>query len=82
MRTPLALTAVLMLAAAAAQAKPGPGPETRLSLSPADYALATEALGAMLESDYFKAPQGNVAGNTCRMRFDYFDNQRLTATCH
>ncbi len=80
MRMPFAVTTVLMLAAAA-QAKPGPAPEAKLSPSTFEYAVATEALGAMLESDYFKAPQGNVAGNTCRTRFDYFDKQRLTATC-
>ncbi len=80
MRIPFAVTVVVLLGAVA-QAKPGPAPEPKLSPSASEYAMANEALGAMLESDYFKAPPGNVAGNTCRMRFDYFDKQRLTAAC-
>lgn len=81
MRTLLALTATVLLVGAA-QAKPGPAPELKLSPSPSEYAIATEALGAMVESDYFKAPQGTfVSGNTCRIRFDYFGKQRLFASC-
>jgi hypothetical protein len=70
------------LVAAAAQATPGPAPDVKLSPSPGEYAIATEALGAMLESDYFKAPQNTfVSGNTCRLRFDYFEKGRLAASC-
>lgn len=80
MRTLLALAATLLLVAGA-QAKPGPAAEPKLGPSPSEYAIATEALGAMLESDYFKAPQTFVSGNTCRLRFDYFDKGRLAAVC-
>jgi hypothetical protein len=81
MRTPLAITAVL-ISAAAAQAKPGPAPDAKLSPSPSEYAIAMQALGAMLESDYFKAPQASFAsGKVCRMRFDYLGKERLAATC-
>jgi hypothetical protein len=81
MRSFLALTATFLLALAA-QATPGPAPAVKLSPSPAEYAIATEALGAMLESDYFKAPQNTfVSGNTCRLYFDYLATDRLSATC-
>ena len=81
MRSVLALTATLALATAA-QAAPGPAPDVKLGPSPSEYAIAIEALGAMLESDYFKAPQHTfVSGNTCRFRFDFFDRGRLAAVC-
>jgi hypothetical protein len=81
MRSILALTASLVLATAA-QAAHGPAPDVKLGPSAGEYAISLEALGAMLESDYFKAPQNTfVSGNTCRLRFDYFDRGRLSATC-
>jgi hypothetical protein len=81
MRSFLALTAIVLLATAA-QATPGPAPDVKLGPSPAESAIAMQALGAMLESDYFKAPQNTfVSGNTCRLRFDYLDKERLAASC-
>jgi hypothetical protein len=81
MRLFSALTATFLLAAAV-HAKPGSAPEVKLSPSAAEYAIATEALGAMLESDYFKAPQNTfVSGNTCRLYFDYLAKDRLAANC-
>jgi hypothetical protein len=81
MRSGLALTATFVLATAA-QATPGPAPDVKLAPSPAEYAIAIEALGAMLESDYFKAPQNTfVSGKTCRFRFDFLDKGRLAAVC-
>ncbi len=80
MRTALALTTVLV-STVAAQANPGPAPQLKLSPSPSEYAIASSALGAMLESDYFRSPQGTIAGNACRMRFDFLDKTRLAADC-
>ena len=81
MRSFLALMATFLLTALA-QATPGPVPDVKLSPSPAEYAIATEALGATLESDYFKAPQHTfVSGNTCRLYFDYLGKDRLAASC-
>jgi hypothetical protein len=81
MRSVLALMATILLATAA-QAARGPAPDVKLSPSLAESAIATDALGAMMESDYFQAPQNTfVSGNTCRFRFDYLDKGRLAATC-
>ena len=81
MRALWALPALVLLIGAA-EATPGPAPEMKLTPSPSEYAIATEALGATLESDYFKAPPNTfVSGNTCRLRFDWLGKGRLAATC-
>lgn len=81
MRTAL-IAAALMLIAAGAQAKPAAGPELRLTPPASDYIIAMGARGAMLESDYFKAPsQRLTSGGACRMYFDPFEKERLAAIC-
>jgi hypothetical protein len=41
--------------------------------------------GAMLESDYFRAPAANLAGDglfPCKLDLDLLAKARLAATCH
>jgi|JXWW01.1.fsa_nt_gb hypothetical protein len=79
---PALIAAALILIAFGAQAKPGADPELRLTPPPSDYAIAMGARGAMLESDYFKAPSQRVtSGAACRMYFDPFEKERLAAVC-
>ena len=74
--------AVLLLTAGVAQAIPAPAPDLRLTPSPSEHAIAVGALGATLESDYFRGPSRRVSsGGTCRMVFDPFDKERLAANC-
>lgn len=83
MRPVLALVLLLTLPAVA-QASRGPAPEKRLTPSPADWAIFTGPAGAMLESDYFRAPGANLAGSglfPCRLDLDLFNKTRLTMTC-
>jgi hypothetical protein len=79
---PYLLAAALFLVAASAGATPGPAPELKLTPSASEYAIAMEARGAMLESDYFNAPsQRFTSGAACRMFFDPFEKDRLAAIC-
>jgi hypothetical protein len=81
MRTGL-MAAAIIIVAAGAQAKTGPAPELRLTMPPSDYATTMIATGAMLESDYFRAPSQRVtSGSTCRMYFDPFEKERLARRC-
>lgn len=81
MRTGL-ITAAIIVFAAGAQAKPGPAPELRLTAPASEYATAMIATGAMLESDYFRAPSQRVtSGSTCRLYFDPFEKERLARRC-
>jgi hypothetical protein len=76
------ITATVVLLTAGAQAKPGNDPELRLSAPASDYAIALAVRGAMLESDYFKAPSQRItSGTTCRMYFDPFRKDRLASLC-
>jgi hypothetical protein len=80
------LAFVLLIAlSAAAQASRGPAPDKRLTPSPAEWTIFTGPAGAMLESDYFRAPGANLAGNglfPCKLDLDLFAKTRLAATCH
>jgi hypothetical protein len=79
---PALIAAMVTLIAAGAQAKPAADPDVRLTAPAADYAIAMAARGAMLESDYFKAPTKRViSGTTCRLYFDPFEKERLAAIC-
>jgi hypothetical protein len=84
MRPVLALLLLATLSAAA-QASRGPAPEKRLTPSPADWAMFVGPAGAMLESDYFRAPAANLAGDglfPCKLDLDLLAKARLAATCH
>jgi hypothetical protein len=79
------LAVVLLLAlATGAEAKHGPAPAKRLTPSPAELAIFMGPAGAMLESDYFRAPGATLAGRglfPCRLRLDLFAKTRLAETC-
>jgi hypothetical protein len=78
----LAYVSLVLLVASGAQATHGPAPAVRLSHSPSEYAIATEPLGAMLESDYFRAPpQHFTTGAGCRIYLRPEDRDRLLAGC-
>lgn len=79
---PVLTAAAAILISGGAQAKPATDPELRLTPPASDYAIAMTATGAMLESDYFKAPGQRVtSGSACRMYFDPFEKERLASIC-
>lgn len=83
MRPVLALVLLLALATGA-EAKRSPAPVERLTPSPAELAIFIGPAGAMLESDYFRAPGATLAGRglfPCRLRLDLFAKTRLADTC-
>jgi len=68
----------------AATAKPSPPEELRLTPAPADLAVAVGAAGAMVESDYFRAPQQRYSSrgvSVCRLHTEIFSKLRLAQSC-
>jgi len=68
----------------AATAKPSPPEELRLTPAPADLAVAVGAAGAMVESDYFRAPQQRYSSrgvSGCRLHTEIFSKLRLAQSC-
>jgi hypothetical protein len=83
MRTLLALT-LLVVFGAAVQAKPAPVERQPKVLAPEDSAMVTGPIGAMLESDYFRAPQTPSAATRvfpCRLQLRVFDKTQLARAC-
>lgn len=79
----LCLSAAAALGAAAAQAKPTPIESMRLTASTEETSMATGPAGAMLESDYFRAPQRPLtAGRVFPCRLQIFDKVKLAQSCH
>jgi hypothetical protein len=80
------LAAVMIFAGiAAAAAKPVPPVSPRLTPSPADLAIAVGAAGAMMESDYFRAPQAQFSGHgvlACRLQSEMFSKVQLAQACN
>jgi hypothetical protein len=65
-------------------AKPSPPETPRLAPSPSDLAIAVGAAGAMMESDYFQAPQAQFSGRgvfACRLQVEMFSKVRLAQAC-
>jgi hypothetical protein len=84
MRAVLAVAMILTLGGAAF-AKPAPVESPRLTQSPADLAIATGASGAMMEGDYFRAPNAQFSGHgalTCRLQSEMFSKIRLAQACN
>lgn len=84
MRAILAIATVLTLTGAAF-AKPGPVQAPRPMASPAELAIAVGAAGAMMETDYFKAPQAQFSGHgvfACRLQSEMFSKIRLAQACN
>jgi hypothetical protein len=84
MRAILAV-AMILTCVAAAQAKPAPVHAPRLGPSPSELAIAVGAAGAMMESDYFKAPNSQFSGHgvlACRLQSEMFSKIRMAQACH
>lgn len=80
----LALAPVLL--AWPAQAKLVVGqPLPVIAISVDDTAIATGPSGALLESNYFNAPQPSLTsrrGNSCRLPLSLFEKTRLAQSCN
>lgn len=77
--------AVLLTVSAAAQAKLAPVETPRLTPAPDDSGIFVGPAGAMLEADYFRAPQTPVAAGRvfpCRLQLQIFEKTRLAQSCH
>lgn len=84
MKALLAIGVLLALNVAAA-AKPAPVTAPRLTPSPEDTAMVLGPAGAMLESDYFRAPQTPVVSGRvfpCRLQLQVFEKTKLAQSCH
>jgi hypothetical protein len=56
-----------------------------IAISVDDTAIATGPSGALLESNYFNAPQSSLAfgrGNSCRLPVSLFEKTRLAQSCN
>jgi hypothetical protein len=76
--------AIILTCAGAAAAKPSPTDTPRLTPAPADLAIAIGAAGAMVESDYFRAPQLRYTSrgmSVCRLNTEIFSKMRLAQAC-
>ena len=77
--------AIFLTCATAAQAKPAPTDESRLTPAPADLAIAIGAAGAMMEADYFQAPQAQYSSrgmSVCRLQTEIFSKTQVAQACH
>ena len=76
--------AIFSTCIAAAAAQPSPPEAMRLTPAPADLAIAVGAAGAMVESDYFRAPQQRYSArgvSVCRLHSEIFSKLRLAQSC-
>lgn len=79
----LCLSASTTLIATAVQAKPAPVEPIRLTPSIEETSMTTGPAGAMLESDYFRAPQRPLtAGRIFPCRLQMFDKVKVAQSCH
>jgi hypothetical protein len=77
--------ALLFMMGATAQAKLAPVDPQPVAFSPDDSAISTEAPGAMLEQNYFRAPQPATAASRvfpCRLQLRLFDKTQLAQSCN
>jgi len=82
---PLLVFIALLTLSAAVQAKPAPIEPLRLTHAPEEIAMSVGPAGAMLESDYFRAPARPVtAGRVfpCRLQLQVFEKTHLAQSCH
>jgi hypothetical protein len=77
--------ALLLTLSAAAQAKYAPVETLRPTVPPDESAMLVGPAGAMLESDYFRAPpqpqQHSSDSNVCRLQLRVFDKTELAQSC-
>jgi hypothetical protein len=84
MRSLLAIATILTFIGAA-HAKFAPPDPPRLTPAPGDLAIAVGAAGAMIESDYFKAPNEQFSGHgalACRLQSEMFSKIRIAQACN
>ena len=70
---------------AIAEAKPSPLQAQASAFRPDDLTIATGAIGATLEQDYFRAPPPSYAAGRafpCRLQLRVFDKARLARSCN
>jgi hypothetical protein len=76
---------LILALGATAQAKFAPLERQMVAISADDSTINTGASGAMLESDYFSAPQPSFAAGRifpCRLQLRLFDKTRLAQSCN
>jgi hypothetical protein len=79
-----AALAVAPLLALPAHAKLVTGePQQVIAISVEDTAIMTGPAGAMIESNYFNAPQTQIGrNNSCRLPLGLFEKTRLARACN
>lgn len=80
----VAALALSPLLAVPAQAKLVTGePQRVIAISVEDTAIMTGPAAAMIESNYFNAPQAQIGrNNSCRLPLGVFENTRLARACN
>lgn len=81
----LIAAAALLAFGATAEAKFAPPERQMAAIAAEDSTIDTGASGAMLESDYFSAPQPSYAAGRifpCRLQLRVFEKTRLAQTCN
>jgi hypothetical protein len=76
--------ALFLTLGVSAQAKYAPVETLRPTAPPDDSAMFVGPAGAMLESDYFRAPpqqQRSSDSNICRLQLRVFDKTQLAQSC-
>ena len=88
MKALVALAVILALSAtfgATSQAKLAPLEPQQIATSPDDTDMVAGPAGAMVESDYFRAPQPPFAAGRvfpCRLQVRMFEKTRLAQSCN
>ncbi len=85
MGLPVIIGSAVLAFALAAQAKPAPLDPQPVPLTAVDTAVNTGPAGAMLEADYFRAPQPPFAVGRvfpCRLQLRIFEKTRIAQTCN
>jgi hypothetical protein len=78
-------TTIILTWTGAVSAKPEIAQSPRLTPSPSELAIAVGAAGAMMETDYFKAPQAQFSGRgvfACRLQSEMFSKIRVAQACN
>jgi hypothetical protein len=81
----LIAVAVLLALGATAQAKVAPLERQMVAISADDSTINSGPSGAMLESNYFRAPQTPAAAGRifpCRLQLRVFEKTRLAQSCN
>lgn len=84
MRSILAGMMLLLAVCTSAMAKPTPVEPVRLTYAPDETGISVGPVGALLESDYFRAPrQPASAGHPfpCRLQLHVFEKTQLAQSC-